>query len=154
MGSVRRHSQRERQFHLGAVSQHRRGRQFHCYFRRDYGQRLLASKTLTIDFPGPLNLTARANDNKGAQGVTNVTVNITTLPPLTLDPIGFQTNGSFKLLMLGEPGMTYQVLSNNDVNASNWPVLGVMESTNGILRYFDKTATNPANRFYRARQAP
>ena len=49
-------------------------------------------------------MSAQATDEKGAQGVTNVTVNITTLPLLTLDPIGFQANRSFKLLMLGEAG--------------------------------------------------
>ena len=97
-----------------------------------------ASATFSTDFPGALNLSAQATDDKGAQGVTNVTVNITTLPLLTLDPIGFQANRSFKLLMLGEAGTNYQLQASDNLGTTNWPVLGLMENTNGIWRYFDR----------------
>ena len=95
-----------------------------------------------------------ATDNDGAQGATNATVTITTLPRLTLDAIGFQTNHAFKLLMLGDAGTNYQVLASTNLAVTNWTILGTMESTNGIWRYFDTTATNSPQRFYRAKQLP
>jgi hypothetical protein len=81
-------------------------------------------------------------------------VTITTLPLLTLDPIGFQTNSAFKLLMLGAAGANYQVLASTNPALVSWPILGTMENTNGIWRYFDTTATNSPQRFYRAKQLP
>jgi hypothetical protein len=113
-----------------------------------------AQINFSSDFPGNLTLTAVATDNDGAQGTTNATVTITTLPLRTLDATGFQTNGAFKLCMLGAAGTNYQVLASTNLAVTNWTILGTMESTNGICRYSDFTATNSPHRFYRARQLP
>jgi hypothetical protein len=113
-----------------------------------------AQVSFSSDFPGTLSLTAVATDNGGAQGTTNATVTITTLPLRTLDAIGFQIDGAFKLCMLGEAGTNYQVLAKTNLAVTNWTVLGTMESTNGIWRYFDTSAMNSHQRFYRVRQLP
>ncbi|HTQ52650.1 MAG TPA: hypothetical protein VMJ12_18220, partial [Candidatus Acidoferrales bacterium] len=113
-----------------------------------------AQATVSYDFPGDLTFTVLATDDKGAQGATNVTVSITPLPVRQLDALGFQTNRAFKLCMGGEPGTNYQILAGDNVTTTNWTVLGTMESTNGIWRYFDATATNSSQRYYRARQLP
>ena len=112
-----------------------------------------AQLTYSYDFPGDLTFTAIATDNKGGSGATNVTVSITPLSELVLDPVGFQTNRAFKLCMTGEPGTNYEIQASTNLGASNWFVLGVMQNTNGIWRYSDATATNSA-RAYRARQLP
>jgi hypothetical protein len=106
------------------------------------------------DFPGNLTFTAVAMVNTGTQGQTNATVNITTLPRLTLDAIGFQANLGFKLLMLGDAGTNYQVWATTNLAVTDWTMLGTMESTNGIWRFSDPTATNFPQRFYRAMQLP
>jgi hypothetical protein len=113
-----------------------------------------ATVNYSSDFPGNLTFTAVAMVNTGTQGQTNATVTITTLPLLTLDAIGFQTNLGFKLLMLGAAGTNYQVLVSTNLAVTNWTILGTMENTNGIWRYFDTTATNSPERFYRAEQLP
>ena len=105
-----------------------------------------------IDFPGEVMVTARATDNKGAMGETNVVVNVTTLPVHVLDPVGFQTNRAFKLCMCGQTGSNYVVEITTNLPATNWTTLGTMENTNGIWRYYDSTATNVPRRFYRARR--
>jgi hypothetical protein len=112
-----------------------------------------AQVNFSSDFPGNVTFTALVTDGAGAQGATNATVTITTLPLLTLDPIGFQTNHAFKLLMLGGAGTNYQVLASTNLAVVNWPILGTMESTNGIWRFLDTAATN-SSRFYRAKQLP
>ncbi|MBI1839344.1 MAG: hypothetical protein HYR88_00635 [Verrucomicrobia bacterium] len=110
--------------------------------------------TFSTDAPGPLSFTAIATDNKGAQGTTNIVVDVSTLPPLVLDAVGFQTNRAFKLCMSGEPGKSYNVEGNEDLGGSAWPTLGAMVSSNGILQFLDTTATNAAHRTYRARATP
>jgi hypothetical protein len=124
------------------------------------GTNILASVTgssaqvnFSSDFPGNLTFTAVATDNGGAQGATNATVTITTLPPLTLDAVGFQTDLAFKLLMLGVAGTNYQVLASTNLAVPGWTMLGTMENTNGIWRFLDTAATN-SPRFYRAQQLP
>ena len=79
---------------------------------------------------------------------------ITTLPLLTLDAIGFQTNGDFKLLMLGEEGSNYQVLASANLAATNWTALGRWKAPTASGVFFDTTATNFPQRFYRAWQQP
>jgi len=113
-----------------------------------------AHAIVSYDFPGSVTLTALATDNKGASGATNVVLTVGTLPLLTLDAIGFQTNRAFKLCMCGETGTNYQILVSDIVNTNHWSVLGTMETTNGIWRYSDTTATNSAHRFYRAQALP
>jgi len=113
-----------------------------------------AQVSVTYDFPEDITLTALATDNQGAMGATNVIVSVTTLPLLVLDPIGFQTNRAFKLCMSGETGTNYQMLASDDLSQTNWTVLGPMQSSNGIWRFFDATATNSTHRAYRARQLP
>jgi hypothetical protein len=113
-----------------------------------------ASVNYSSDFPGNLTFTAVAMVNTGTQGQTNATVTITTLPLRTLDGIGFQANLGFKLLMLGAAGTDYQVQASTNLAVTNWTILGTMENTNGIWRYFDTTATNSPERFYRAEQLP
>jgi hypothetical protein len=112
-----------------------------------------AQVNFSSDFPGNLTFTAVATDNGGAQGATNATVAITTLPLRMLDAVGFQTNLAFKLCMLGEAGTNYQVWASTNLAVPGWTMLGTMESTNGIWRFFDTTATN-SPRFYRAKQLP
>jgi hypothetical protein len=55
--------------------------------------------------------------------------------------------------MLGDVGINYQVLVNTNLAMPDWTLLGTMESTNGIWRFLDPTATN-SSRFYRAKQLP
>jgi hypothetical protein len=112
-----------------------------------------AQLTYSSDFPGDLTFTAIATDNKGASGVTNITVNLSTLPTLMLDGAGFQTNRSFKLCMTGEAGTNYEIQASTNLAGTNWIVLGTMQNTNGIWRFSDATATN-SSRVYRARQLP
>jgi hypothetical protein len=111
-----------------------------------------ATVSYSSDFPGNLTFTAVATGNDGAQGQTNATMTNITLPLLTLDAIGFQTNRAFKLLMLGVAGTNYQVLASTNLAVTNWTPLGTMQCTNGIWRYFDTTVTNSPQRFYRAKQ--
>jgi hypothetical protein len=113
-----------------------------------------AQVTFSSDFPGDVTFTVIATDEKGASGATNVTLNISTLPLLTLDPVGFQTNRAFKLCMTGEPGTNYEVQASTNLAGTNWTVLGTMQNTNGIWRFSDVTATNSTFRVYRARQLP
>jgi hypothetical protein len=114
-----------------------------------------AQVTVSSDSPADLTFTALATDNQGAQAATHLTVSVIALPLRVLDAAGFQTNGAFKLCMVGEPGTNYQVLASDNLPATNWAVLGTMvESTNGIWRYSDATATNSSHRYYRARQLP
>ena len=125
------------------------------------GTNILASVTgnsaqvnFSADFPGNLTFTAVATDNEGAQGATNATMAITTLPLRTLDAVGFQTDRAFKLCMLGEVGTNYQVWATTNLAVTDWTALGTMESTSGIWRFLDTTATNFPQRFYRTRQLP
>jgi hypothetical protein len=113
-----------------------------------------AQVNYSSDFPGDVTFTVIATDDKGASGATNVTVNISTLPLLTLDPVGFETNRAFKLCMTGEPGTNYEVQASPNLAGTNWTVLGTMQTTNGIWRFSDATATNFTFRAYRARQLP
>ncbi len=112
-----------------------------------------AQVSFSSDFPGTLTFTAVATDNQGAQGATNATVTITTLPLLNLDAVGFQTNLAFKLCMLGVAGTNYQVLVSTNLAVPGWTPLGTMENTNGIWRFLDPAATN-SHRFYQAKQLP
>lgn len=113
-----------------------------------------AQTTVCYDFPGDVTFTARATDNRGLTGSTNLTISIVPLSPRVLDPIGFQTNGAFKLCMGDAEGTNYLALANADLNTTNWVVLGPMDNTNGLWRYLDLTATNAAQRYYRAQQLP
>jgi hypothetical protein len=113
-----------------------------------------AQVIVSHDFPEDLTFTALATDNKGAMGATNIVVSIVTLPVRVLDPVGFQTNRAFKLCMCGVESTTNRIEASDDLNSTNWTDLGVMENTNGIWRFSDKTATNSAHRSYRARQLP
>jgi hypothetical protein len=112
-----------------------------------------AQVNFSSDFPGTLTFTAVATDNEGAQGVTNATATINTLPLRTLDAVGFQTDLAFKLLMLGVAGTDYQVLASTNLAVPGWTILGTMERTNGIWRFLDTAATN-SSRFYQAKQLP
>lgn len=104
------------------------------------------------DFPGEVDATTRAIDNKGAMGETNVVPTVGTLLGHALDPVGFQSNRVFKLWMCGEPGSNYVREVNINIPSSNWVAVGTVENTNGIWRYFDTATTNAALKFYRARQ--
>ena len=113
-----------------------------------------AVASFSCDFPGTLTFTAVATDNNGAQSATNATMTITNLPLLTLDGIAYQTNGAFKLCMLGVPGTNYQVWVSTNLATPGWISLGTMENTNGIWRFLDLAATNSPYRFYRAKPLP
>jgi hypothetical protein len=113
-----------------------------------------AQVSYSTDFPGHLTFTAVATDNYGVQGTATATIGITTLPLRTLDPVGFQSDLSFKLCMLGVAGTNYEILASTNLAKPGWSVLGTMESTNGIWRFLDPNATNFSRRFYRAEQEP
>ncbi len=105
-----------------------------------------------MDYLGEVMVTGRATDNKGAMGETNIVIRVIGLPIHMLDPVGFQTNGAFKLCMCGQPGSNYVIEIATNLPAAIWTTLGPMENTNGIWRYFDVTGTNVPHKFYRARQ--
>jgi len=111
------------------------------------------SPTVELDFPGAYTFTARADDNAGGTSLATQAVTLVT-QPLHVLTAGFRTNGVFKLCMLGEPGRDYQLLASTNLSTTNWMVIGVMESTNGVWRMLDGGATNHAWRFYRAVQVP
>jgi hypothetical protein len=56
--------------------------------------------------------------------------------------------------MSGNAGTNYEIQVSEDLARTNWTVLGPMQNTNGIWRFWDTTATNSAHRAYRARQLP
>jgi hypothetical protein len=106
-----------------------------------------------IDFPALYTFTARAQDNQG--GTTWATQEVALVTqPLHVLTAGFRSNGVFKLCLSGEPGRAYQLQANTNLSTTNWAVIGVMESTNGVWRLLDKGATNQPWQFYRAVQLP
>ena len=108
--------------------------------------------TAELDFPALYTFTARAQENQGGTTWATQWVALVT-QPLHVLTAGFRTNGAFKLCLSGEPGRTYQLQANTNLS-TNWVVIGVMESTNGIWRMLDSGASNHAWRFYRAVQLP
>ncbi len=110
--------------------------------------------TLSYDFRGSNTFSARAFDARGGTRTTNLNTFFYTLPTNMLSLGGIQSNGGFKLCMLGETGRNYAVLANTNLHTANWISNGVMEATNGIWRFTDLTATNFPMRYYRARQLP
>ena len=105
------------------------------------------------DFPTPFVFSARAIDDQGGISWATQAVTMSTSPQLVLQLGGIRSNTTFKLCMLGEAGSNYMVLAatNTRTPLSNWTQLGLMESTNGIWRYFDSGAiTNLPRRYYRA----
>jgi hypothetical protein len=110
--------------------------------------------SFSYDFPDDVTITALATDNKGANGGTNVIVSFLTLPVGVLDPVGFQTNRSFKLCLGGVAGTTNVIEASDNLATMLWTNLGAMENTNGIWRFFDRAASNSTHRFYRAKQLP
>jgi hypothetical protein len=61
-------------------------------------------------------------------------------------------SGAFPIQLTGEASRSYQI--DASTNLANWTGLGVVASSNGPAQYFDATATNFSNRFYRARLLP
>ena len=110
--------------------------------------------TAEFDFPGTYLFSASAQDDKGGSTAITQVVALVTYPLHALHPAGFRTNNTFKLCMLGETNRDYQIFINEDLNTTNWLPLGVMESTNGIWRFFDVNATNNVRRYYRVEQVP
>jgi hypothetical protein len=110
--------------------------------------------TAELDFPALYTFTARAQDNQGGTTWATQEVAVLSWPLHWLLPAGLRTNGAFKLCMLGETGRDYQLLGSTNLGATNWLPIGVMESTNGIWRFFDTGATNHPYRFYRVEQMP
>ena len=110
--------------------------------------------TFGVDFSGEVTFTAEATDNRGAISSKIITGTITTRPPGVLDPVGFQPDRAFKLCMLGETGAGYQMLAIDNLTATNWVTLGIMQNVNGIWIYYDTTATNSMHRFYRVQRVP
>ncbi len=111
---------------------------------------------ISFDFPGLATFTAQGTDERGGVTTTNVSIQFITGPIETLTLGGFAptTNRSFEVCMLGQLGTNYILFANTNLATTNWANLGPMENTNGIWRYFDATATNLPQRFYRARQVP
>ena len=109
--------------------------------------------TAELDFPALYTFTAQAQDNQG--GTTWATQEVALITqPLHVLTAGFRTNGAFKLCLSGEPGRTYQLQANTNLSTTNWVVIGVMESTNGVWRLLDGSASTNRLRFYRAVQVP
>jgi hypothetical protein len=107
-----------------------------------------------LDFPGLYTFTARAQDNQGGTSWATQEVVLVTQPLHELIAGGFRSNGVFKLCLSGEPGRTYQLQANTNLSTTNWVVIGVMESTNGVWRMLDEGAANQPWRFYRTVQVP
>jgi hypothetical protein len=109
-----------------------------------------ASMQIDYDFPRSVTFAAEAQAN----------VSFVTLPLHVLTLGGFvDTNGFFKICMLGELGSNYMMQAATELLGfevvTNWTDLSLMESTNGIFRLSDPV--NRSNRpvwFYRARQVP
>jgi hypothetical protein len=111
------------------------------------------NSSFETDFPGPVSFVARATDNRGGVNWTTQQVSLVTLSPEVLALGGFRSNRVFKICMSGIADTNYQMLAIEDLNATNWHVLGSMQFTNGIWRYFDEDASNHVNRFYRAERS-
>ncbi len=76
--------------------------------------------TAEIDFPGTYSFTAFAQDDKSATSWSTQSVALLTYPLHDLIVGGFRTNGVLKICMAGEPGKSYQVLVNSNLNTTNW----------------------------------
>jgi hypothetical protein len=111
----------------------------------------ITSLTLSYDYPGSTTVGLRATDERGGVTLTNVAVEFLAAPIEVITPCGFQPNQSFKVAMVGQTGVAYQLLANSNLVTTNWVSLGTMENTNGIWRFSDARATNHLQRYYRAR---
>ena len=108
--------------------------------------------TVESDYPSVVTFTAEATDDRGGIGSASEQVLLTNLPLHTLMLGGFRGNQVFKICMVGEFGRDYDILATTNLSATNWTNLGLMETTNGVWRFFDSGATNFPRRFYEARQ--
>ena len=112
------------------------------------------TNSVEIDFPGTYSLQAKATDDYGWSTWTTQQVTIVTRPLHMLSLGGMRSGGTFKFCMLGEEGRKYEVLANTNLNTKQWDVIGTMEYTNGIWRYFDTSAPSFPERYYQTRQLP
>lgn len=112
------------------------------------------SPTVELDFPGAYTFTAHADDNVGGTSWATQAVTVVTPPLHELIAAGLRSDGTFNLCLSGEPGRDYQLFANTNLSTTNWRLIGVMESTNGVWRLLDSGATNHPWRFYRAVQLP
>ncbi|MGI8967448.1 MAG: hypothetical protein ACR2H1_15370, partial [Limisphaerales bacterium] len=74
-------------------------------------------------------------------------------PPVTnsISDIVKNTDGSVTINFLGTAGLTYRVLANTNIDATNWPSIATnIASTNGSWFFNDLQSTNLSSRFYRA----
>ena len=113
-----------------------------------------AQVSFSSDFPGNLTFTAVATDNEGAQGATNATVTITTLPLLNTRCRRLPNQPRLQALHVGRSGTNYQVLVSTNLTVPDWTILGTMENTNGIWRFLDPAATNSPNGSTGRKQLP
>jgi len=74
---------------------------------------------------------------------------LTDIPP-TLEPIGFLTNGTFLIRILGEPGVLYRLEATTDFK--NWTTVdsGQAQSPGGFIDLKDADANQFSRRSYRA----
>lgn len=68
---------------------------------------------------------------------------------------GTLANGEFTLTLHSEPGLSFEIISSNDVTQplSSWTHLGTVTNVMGTVEFTDTTA-NSEQRFYQARQLP
>jgi hypothetical protein len=71
---------------------------------------------------------------------------------VTLSQPQVLSNGAFQMLLEGLPGRDYLLEISPDL--TNWTTLRPITYTNGLMPVVDDTATNAAQRFYRARSTP
>jgi hypothetical protein len=117
-----------------------------------------------IDFSGTLlanSLTANGHlrmhydESVGPVGFTEPTSTLPPPPPMTLQSLGFTTNGQFRFIGVFTPGYNWVVETSTDL--MNWTPIFTFTNT-GVLSYSNETipvmftdtnAINPGQCFYR-----
>lgn len=96
--------------------------------------------------------TVTTNLQGGYWDLDNVRLSSFTPPSLSA---GTFTDGQFTLTLQSEPGLSFEILANDDVTQplSKWASLGTVTNVTGTVSFTDTNA-NPSRRFYRARQRP
>jgi sugar lactone lactonase YvrE len=82
----------------------------------------------------------------------NNVIRIAAPPPVRFEQISVLANGSLQLTMSGSANASYTLLTTT--NWTNWDVLAVLPSGNGVFQYIDSSAVTNRTRFYRLQLGP
>jgi autotransporter-associated beta strand protein len=86
----------------------------------------------------------------GAGGGDIVLMDLSAIPPGSFSGIQRLPNGTIQIGGTGTPGVTYEVQANDDLNSTNWLLLGTSTaSVNGAFTFSDPGARHLPMRFYR-----